>query len=106
MNNLVLPTSFACSWFYICTYIVHALILIYVWLLIGFGIWSLHEIAIDYKEVHFCALVCECKYWLLFENRPALYFCNYKKNKKNNIRMLDTLFIEDFIDSMEEYFHF
>ena len=43
---------------------------------------------------------------LLFENRPALYFCNYKENKKNNIRMLDTLFIEDFIDSMEEYFHF
>ena len=44
--------------------------------------------------------------WLLFENRPALYFCNYKENKKNSIRMLDTLFIEDFIDSMEEYFHF
>ena len=43
---------------------------------------------------------------LLFENRPALYFCNYKENKKNNLRMLDTLFIEDFIDSMEEYFHF
>ena len=43
---------------------------------------------------------------LLFENRPALYFCNYKENKKNNIRMLDTLFNEDFIDSMEEYFHF
>ena len=43
---------------------------------------------------------------LLFENRPALYFCNYKENKKNNIRMSDTLFIEDFIDSMEEYFHF
>ena len=20
--------------------------------------------------------------WLLFENRPALYFCNYKENKK------------------------
>ena len=39
---------------------------------------------------------------LLFENRPALYFCNYKENKKSNIRMLDTLFIEDFIDSMEE----
>ena len=45
-------------------------------------------------------------YWLLFENRPALYFCNYKENKENNIRMLDTLFIEDFIDSMEDYFHF
>ena len=43
---------------------------------------------------------------LLFENRPALYFCNYKENKENNIRMLDTLFIEDFIDSMEEHFHF
>ena len=27
-------------------------------------------------------------------------------NKRNNIRMLDTLFIEDFIDSMEQYFHF
>ena len=38
---------------------------------------------------------------LLFENRPALYFCNYKENKKNNIRMLDTLFIEDFIDGMD-----
>ena len=43
---------------------------------------------------------------LLFENRPALDFCNHKENKKNNIRMLDTLFIEDFRDSMEEYFHF
>ena len=43
---------------------------------------------------------------LLFENRPALYFCNYKENKQNDIRMLDTLFIEDFIDSLEEYFHF
>ena len=30
----------------------------------------------------------------------------YKENKKNNTRMLDTIFIEDFIDSMEEYFHF
>ena len=36
---------------------------------------------------------------LLFENRAAFYFCNYKENKKNNTRMLDTLFIEDFIDS-------
>ena len=45
-------------------------------------------------------------YWLLFENRPALYFCNCKENKKNNIRILDTLLIEDFIDSMEEYFYF
>ena len=43
---------------------------------------------------------------LLFEKRPALYFCNYKENKKNKIRMLDTLFIEDFLDSMEEYFPF
>ena len=43
---------------------------------------------------------------LLFENRPAVYFSNYKENKKNNIRMLDTLFIEDIIESMEEYFHF
>ena len=40
------------------------------------------------------------------KKRTALYFCNYKENKKNNICMLDTLFIEDFIDSMEEYFHF
>ena len=45
-------------------------------------------------------------FWLLFENRPVLNLCNYKENKKNNIRMLDTLFIEDFMDSMEEYFHF
>ena len=44
--------------------------------------------------------------WLLFEKRPALYFCNYKENKKNDTRMLDTLFTEDFIDSMEESFHF
>ena len=44
------------------------------------------------------------KQGLLFENRPGI--CNYKENKKNNTRMLDTLFIEDFIDSMEEYFHF
>ena len=43
---------------------------------------------------------------LLFENRPAVYFCNYKENKKNNTRMLDTLFIEGFIGSMEEYFYF
>ena len=43
---------------------------------------------------------------VLFENRPAVYFCNYKENKKNNIRMLDTLFIGDFMDSMEQYFHF
>ena len=43
---------------------------------------------------------------LLFENRSAVYFCNYKENKKNYIRMLDTLFIEDFMDSLEEYFHF
>ena len=42
---------------------------------------------------------------LLFENRPELYFCNYKENKKSNTPMLDTLFIEDLIDSMEEYFH-
>ena len=27
---------------------------------------------------------------LLFENRPALYFCYYKENEKNNTRMLDT----------------
>ena len=23
------------------------------------------------------------KTWVLFENRPALYFCNYKENYKN-----------------------
>ena len=34
------------------------------------------------------------------------HFSNYNENKKNSTRMLDTLFIEDFIDSMEEYFHF
>ena len=46
------------------------------------------------------------KFWVLFENRPALYFVgNYKKNLKNNTRMLDTLFIDDFIDIMEQYFH-
>ena len=39
--------------------------------------------------------------------QAAVYFCNYKeKKKKNNIRMLDTLFIEDFIDVIEEYFPF
>ena len=36
--------------------------------------------------------------WVLFENRPALYFCNYKENKKNT-RMLDTLFIDYSIDN-------
>ena len=55
-------------------------------------------------EVMVLFALCE-KRRLLFENRPALYFCNHKE-KKNNIRMLDTLFIEDFIDVMEEYFHF
>ena len=39
-------------------------------------------------------------------NGSCLKTGNYKENKKNNTRMLDTLFIEDFIDSMEEYFHF
>ena len=43
---------------------------------------------------------------VLFENRPALYFCNYKENKRNNTRILDTLLTEDFIDSVEECFHF
>ena len=28
---------------------------------------------------------CNSKGGVLFENRPALYFCNYKENKKNNI---------------------
>ena len=40
---------------------------------------------------------------LLFENRPALYFCNYKEK---NTHMLDTLFIDDFIDIMERHFHY
>ena len=43
-------------------------------------------------------------HWVLFENRPALYFCNYKENNKNNTRIFDTLFIDDFIDIMEQYF--
>ena len=38
--------------------------------------------------------------------QASTLFCNYKENKKNNIRMLDTLFIEDFIDSMEQCFNF
>ena len=43
----------------------------------------------------------------LFENRPALYFCKYKKKKKKkNTRILDTLFIDDFTDIMEQYFHY
>ena len=34
---------------------------------------------------------------VLFENRPALYFCNYKENNENNsTRMLDTLLIDNF----------
>ena len=41
---------------------------------------------------------------VLFENRPALYFCNYKE--KNYTRILDTLFIDDFIDIMEQYFRY
>ena len=44
---------------------------------------------------------------VLFENRPALYVCKYKENKKkNNTRILDTLFSDDFTDIMEEYFHY
>ena len=43
---------------------------------------------------------------VLFENRPALYFCNYKDKK--NTRMLDTItiYIDGFIDIMEQYFHY
>ena len=37
---------------------------------------------------------------VLFENRPALYFSNYNEKKNNNTRMLDTFFIDDFIDNM------
>ena len=36
----------------------------------------------------------------------SIFVIRYKENEKNNIRMLDTLIIEDFIDSMEEFFHF
>ena len=43
---------------------------------------------------------------VLFENRPALYFCNYKENEENDTRMLDTLFIDDFVDIMDQYFHY
>ena len=39
----------------------------------------------------------------MFENRPALYFCNYKEN---DTRMLSTLFIDDFVDIMEQYSHY
>ena len=42
---------------------------------------------------------------VLFENRPALYFDDKNNNDKNNTRILDTLFIDDFIDIMEQYFH-
>ena len=40
---------------------------------------------------------------VLFENRPAIYFSNYKENKINNTRMLDTLFIMLAIDIMKQY---
>ena len=42
---------------------------------------------------------------VLFENRPELYFCNIRKIK-NSTRMLDTLFIDDFIEIVEQYFHY
>ena len=29
-------------------------------------------------------------YGVLFENRPAVYFCNYKENYKIDTRLLDT----------------
>ena len=41
---------------------------------------------------------------VLYKNRPALDFCNYEEN--NNTRILDTLFIDEFIDNMEQYFHY
>ena len=42
---------------------------------------------------------------VLFENRPALYFCIYKENKKkNNSCILDTLFIDDLTDIMVNIF--
>ena len=40
---------------------------------------------------------------VLFENSPALNFCNYKKK---NTHMLDTLFIGYFKDIMEQYIHY
>ena len=39
---------------------------------------------------------------LLFENRPALYFCNYKENYKL-IHVCWIPQIDDFIYSMEQY---
>ena len=44
---------------------------------------------------------------VLFENRPALYFCNNNNNNNNkNTSMLDTSFIDDFIDIMEQYCYY
>ena len=45
-------------------------------------------------------------FWVLIENRPALYFCNYKENKINKTHMMDTLLIDDFIDIIEQYFNY
>ena len=39
---------------------------------------------------------------VLFENRPALYFCNYKENYKL-IRVCWIPQIDDFITIMEQY---
>ena len=50
--------------------------------------------------------VVRIKHRVLIENRQALYFCNYKENKKMYMRMLDTLFIVYFIDIMKQYFHY
>ena len=41
----------------------------------------------------------------LFENRPALYFCNYKENKKYTY-VGYLIFIDDSIVIMEQYFQY
>ena len=40
------------------------------------------------------------KFRVLFENRPALYFCKYKGKKKIHVYWIPTLFIDDFSDIM------
>ena len=54
-----------------------------------------------HKKITFPIIALPNVLRVLFENRPALYFCKYKENKKkNNTRILDTLFIDDFSDIM------
>ena len=43
---------------------------------------------------------------VLFENRPALYFCNYKENNKKLIHVCWIPQIDDFIYIMEQYIHY